>query len=334
MVRILVVTVEGAGHPHPVLHTENPPLAALKSFFTDATGGSGTYGHLLLEQSTAPFQDAIVDALRPYFESAHADAREHFHKAVRISLHPEAGEMGADATYPNCLPPKTIRGLFGEVMAGMIAEAYPMVGTKSWRIPIFLFRGHGAAEDYIFDLARDPTKKREVHGRPGNDFIGLEMAADGTVTAFIAGEAKWRADLTASTMDTIMKGDGTGKGPARVYKDNGVWNDINTALPVPKGLQQMCDLLAIKDRDAFARTILSLDEALLGKSSPPRTDLVLVAGNRSPKRPKGATLLPTAAAPADYKATRPLQIVEIVLEGGEDLIKRIYTSLWVKHGGT
>lgn len=334
MARILVVTVEGAGYPNPVLHTENPPLAALKSFFTDATGGSGTYGHLLLEQSKAPFQDATVDALRPYFESAHADARENFHKAVRISLHPETGEMGADATYPNCLPPKTIRGLFGEVMAGMIAEAYPMVGAKSWRIPIFLFRYHGAVEDYIFDLARDPTKKREVHGRPGNDFIGLEMAADGTVTAFIAGEAKWRADLTASTMDTIMKGDGTGKGPARVYKDNGVWNDINTALPVPKGLQQMCDLLAIKDRDAFARTILSLDEALLGKSSPPRTDLVLVAGNRSPTRPKGATLLPTAAAPADYKAARPLQIVEIVLEGGEDLINRIYTSLWVKHGGT
>jgi hypothetical protein len=34
--------------------------------------------------------DELVAALRPYFESAHFDAREHFHAQAGIDLHPDA----------------------------------------------------------------------------------------------------------------------------------------------------------------------------------------------------------------------------------------------------
>ena len=311
-----------------MLHNVPPPRSAIQTAVSDTSAGSGSYGHLLLEQTVPDFDDATVAALRPYFESAHADAREVFHRAARISLHPEPIARGANATYPNCLPPKAIRGLFGEVMAGLISEAYPLVGGKSWKVPIFLFRFHGPVERYIFDLVQDPARVKEVHGRPGNDFIGLEIAPDGSVTGFIAGEAKWRTGLTPSTMTAIMKGDGTGKGAARVYHDNGVWNEINTGLAVPQGLQQICDLLTIKDRDGHAATILSLDKALLGGPAPPRTDLVLIAGNLAKTRAKGITYLPTGAPPPDYKVKRPLQVVELVLADGEKLIDRLYKSLW------
>lgn len=311
-----------------MLHTAAPPTATLQRLLSSAAAGSDGYAHLLLEQTVGSVDDEAVEELRPYFESAHLDAREAFHRTARISLHPEAGARGAGATYPDCLPAKATRGLFGEVMAGMIAQAYSLVGGRSWSVPIFLFRYHGPVERYIFDLVRDPAKVKEVHGRPGNDFIGLELAADGRVTGFVAGEAKWRTDLTQSTMDTIMKGGGRGRGAERVYDDDGVWNDINTALAVPQGLQQMCDLLVMKDRDGHAATILSLDEALLGGTSPPRTDLVLVAGNRASSRAVGTTYLPTAAAPPDYSAGRPLQIVELVLSDGELLIDRVYKRLW------
>lgn len=311
-----------------MLHTAAAPIPTLQRMLSSAAAGSAGYGHLLLEQAAAQVDDAAIDELRPYFESAHLDAREVFHRAARISLHPEAGERGAGSTYPDCLPAKATRGLFGEVMAGMIAQAYPLIGGKAWKVPVFLFRYHGPIDRYIFDLVRDPTRVKEVHGRPGNDFIGLELAADGRVTAFIAGEAKWRTDLTQSTMDAIMKGDGKGRGAARVFENNGVWNDINTGLAVPQGLQQMCDLLVAKDRDGHAATILSLDEALLGGPTPPRTDLVLVAGNRAKSRTAGTTYLPTDVPPPEYSAGRPLQIVELVLSEGELLIDCIYKRLW------
>jgi hypothetical protein len=60
--------------------------------------------------------------------------------------------------------------------------------------------------------------------------------------------------------------------------------------------------------------------------------MVLIAGNRAATRAVGTALLPTAAPPADYKAARPLQIVEIVVLGGEDMIERLYASLWKTHG--
>lgn len=315
-----------------MLHTEPPPKSTLARILQSTAAGSGAYGHLLLEQTVNSLSDTDISELRPYFESAHSDAREVFHDAARISLHPEDGGRGAHATYPNCLPPKTIRGLFGEVLCGIVAETYSLVGGKAWRVPIFLFREHAPVGRYIFDLVRDPGRTREVHGRPGNDFIGLELAADGSVLAFIAGEAKWRAHLTASTIEGIMKGDGKGKGATRVWADNGVWNDINTALLIPQGIQQICDLLKIKDRDGFARTILSLDHALLTDVGPPRTDMVLIAGNRAATRAVGTALLPTTAPPLDYKAARPLQIVEIVLLGGEEGIKRLYATLWKTNG--
>jgi hypothetical protein len=37
---------------------------------------------------------------------------------------------------------------------------------------------------------------------------------------------------------------------------------------------------------------------------------------------------PTGAPPPEYAAGRPLQVVELVTEGGVDLIERLYASLW------
>ncbi|RUX43652.1 aminotransferase, partial [Mesorhizobium sp. M7A.F.Ca.US.014.04.1.1] len=33
--------------------------------------------------------------------------------------------------------------------------------------------------------------------------------------------------------------------------------------------------------------------------------------------------------PVEYTAGRPLQVIELVVEGGVDLIERLYRSLWV-----
>ncbi|RYF86747.1 MAG: hypothetical protein EOO03_11415 [Chitinophagaceae bacterium] len=89
-----------------MLHTEPPPVSALQGLLSSTPASTPTYGHLLLEQSVNPVDDATVGELRPYFESAHLDARDVFHKAARISLHPEDGDRGSHATYPTCLPPK------------------------------------------------------------------------------------------------------------------------------------------------------------------------------------------------------------------------------------
>ncbi|RQV59868.1 aminotransferase [Burkholderia cenocepacia] len=312
-----------------MLHDVPPPMALLNRWLRSAAHANGNYCHILFEQAI-PNDGAVVDELRPYFESAHLDAREVFHRAARIDLHPDADGPGWHAQYPNCLPPTARKGLFGEVMTGLMTQAYQFIGAHRWTVPIFLFRYHAEVEVYLFELARDPARVREVSGRHGNDFIALGIdPASGSVVRFLAGEAKWRATLTQSTMDNMMLGEWTGREDARVRANDGVWNEMNRGLAVPQGLEQMQRLLCEKAREQYAEAIVSLDRALLIGAAPlPRTDLVFVAGNRAARRAPGTALLPTAAPPVEYTAGRPLQVIELVLENGAELIDSLYNSLW------
>jgi hypothetical protein len=67
------------------MHTCPPPIAALQAWLKDTARNGGSYGHLLLEQRSTP-DASLVAALRPYFESAHQDAREVFHADAAIDV--------------------------------------------------------------------------------------------------------------------------------------------------------------------------------------------------------------------------------------------------------
>ena len=315
-----------------MMHNAEPPIGLLDRWLRATTHENGNYGHLLIEQAI-PSGGDVVDGLRTYFESAHGDAREVFHRAARIDLHPDAGALGWHARYPNCLPSAAKKGLFGEVMAGLMTQAYKFTGAHSWTIPVFLFRYHAEVEAYLFELARDPARVRQVSGRHGNDFIALGIdEASGEVIRFLAGEAKWRTKLTQSAMNHMMLGDLDGPRDARVRTNNGVWNEMNRGLAVPQGLEQMQRLLCEKARDDYAEAIVSLDRALLFGAAPlPRTDLVFVAGDRAARRARGTALLPIDAPPVEYTAGRPLQVVELVLDDGATFIEQLYDSLWTDH---
>src|SRR5215207_5555869 len=113
------------------VHSCKPPKKTLKTWLKDYPTEEGNYGHLLLEQNHTS-DKWVHDALIPYFESAHLDARECFHKLARISLHPDDGEVGCDAQYPSALPLTARKGLFGEVMSGMLTQSYEFVGKHEW----------------------------------------------------------------------------------------------------------------------------------------------------------------------------------------------------------
>lgn len=309
------------------MHTCPPPTATMAAWLKETSKVNGDYAHLLLEQ-ISPVDPAL---LRPYFESAHLDAREVFHGDAGIDLHPDAGGPGAGAQYPACLPAKARRGLFGEVLSGLVTEQYNLIGAVDWTIPVFLFRHHADARKYIFALARDPTRQRELHGRHGNDFIALCLDADGAVVQFLAGEAKWRKSLTPGAVDTLMLGDWVkDENDQKVRSGKGIWYELNRELAAPDGLRQLQQILKERDPEGYATAILSLEKVLTLKDPIvlPRTDLVILSGNAAKTRVAGSTLLPDAAAPADYTAGKPLQIVEVILEGGDGLIDQLYDSLW------
>lgn len=313
------------------MHTCSPPSDALDQWLKPNGTVAGNYGHLLLEQEGA-IDQALINSLRPYFESAHLDAREYFHAQIGISLHPDAAEPPT-VSYPNCLPSKAHRGLFGEVMAGLVTEAYQheFVGGHNWRVPIFLFREHDDVEKYLWALRFDPSRTREIYGRHGSDFIGVAINAQGEVARVIAGEAKWRKSLTDSVVRSLLLGpkekdEDSGE---MAHNGRGIWFEVNRDTPIPHGLRQLQKLLEQRDPDGSADAILSIDRAVLGQGAlPGRCNLVLLVGNGAKRREALSCLIPWEKAPAEYTAPHDLQIVEIILEDGDKLIDELYATLW------
>lgn len=303
----------------------------MDAWLTATPKTSAGYGHLLLEQNN-PVNPAD---LRSYFESAHQDARQVFHSSAGMDMHPDATDGVSHALYPGCLPPKARRGLFGEVLAGLVTEQYGFVGDHDWSIPVFLFRHHSDARAYVHALARDPNRQRETFGRQGNDFIAICLDDSGAVVRFLAGEAKWRASLTPSSVTGLMEGDWVKDSNPRQRTGKGIWFEINREVAAPDGLRQLQGILEHRDPEGFAQAILSLDKALLIKSEHPipRTDLILLSGNRSATWAKAATFLPADAVPGGYSAGNDLQIIEVIIAGGEALIDTLYASLWSQPNG-
>jgi|JI10StandDraft_1071094.scaffolds.fasta_scaffold208356_2 hypothetical protein len=318
------------------MHTCQPPKKVLNKWLKSYDSTIEGYGHLLLEQKI-PNDDEIESGLVPYFESAHADARAVFHKYAGISLHPDDGAPGCHAQYPKCLPPITRSGLFGEVLSGMLTEAFPFIGEHQWIVPVFLFRKHEDVAQYMFTLSRDRARVRQVLGRKGDDFIGLAVDKKGSVTRVIAGEAKWRKTWNQSTLDAVMLGekivDPSGGGK-KINNGKGVWFEINRALNPPMGLKQLQDILIELAPDEYAETILSLDRvlALENQDAIERTDLILLVGGGAASREAGDALLEIEEVPDEYEAGRDLQVVEIILNDGGHLITNLYDRLFADGG--
>lgn len=315
------------------MHTCSPPKAALAGWLTPYDTIVDRYGHLLLQQ-TGEIDEELIDALRPYFESAHLDAREHFHAQIGISLHPDAEDGQPPVSYPNCLPPIARRGLFGEVVAGLVTEAYQetFIGGHEWRVPVFLFRGHDDVEKYLWALRFDPSRTREVYGRHGSDFIGVSLNNHGEVVRVIAGEAKWRSTLNDSTVANLFYGPKVKDKATGVseHTGHGIWFEVNRDSSIPHGLRQLQKLLEDRDPDGHANAVLSIDRAVLGEGLPlARTNLVLIVGHRAKSRQKLISLIDWEAVPEDYTAPHDLQVVEVILEsGGGALIDQLYATLW------
>jgi hypothetical protein len=217
------------------------------------------------------------------------------------------------------------------VMAGLITESYEFVGNHKWTVPVFLFRYHAAVEPYLFQLARDPERERQIFGRLGDDFVGIVVAEDGSLARVILGEAKWRKNLSPAVVEELLHGEWVRDKGNKVRSGKGIFSEINRTQVETYGLRQLQKILSEYDCEEYSGVVTSIGRLLIvggGEPPVPRTDLILLVGNDPPARKAKKSAIDQNAAPSEYTAENDLQIVEIYLNNGEDLIDRIYGSLW------
>src|SRR5258706_14386554 len=89
-------------------------------------------------------RNEILKELTSYIQDAHEDARSRLRKLVENPLDPLGDLPAFDPTYgyPEHFHMDTLKGYFGEIFAGLIAEHFSPFEQEGWKVPAFLFRYH------------------------------------------------------------------------------------------------------------------------------------------------------------------------------------------------
>ncbi len=249
--------------------------------------------------------------LRVLISNAHEDARLRLRRLASGSLDPlaEPDERDPADGYPQRLHIQTLKGYFGEILAGAAAENLHPFGIKDWEVPAYLFRFH-LVEFQQLDMMDQTGADAELRpGRTGDDCLAFSRDADGNIVAVLFCEAKCTADHDAG-----------------LIADAHEKSSLPNLLPVD--LLQVIDVLEDSADAAAARWVDALRRFYFKGPNPgsdyERFDQITYICGRSPVRPGLKSWISSDKPHVKYTATRRLHVAEIHLSDVEALIKDAY----------
>ncbi|HEU5046541.1 MAG TPA: hypothetical protein VFT64_01720 [Rickettsiales bacterium] len=163
------------------------------------TPGAPQYYLRLLRTDAAAF-DQIEGSLKEYIQEAHEDARRKLRDSLADDLSPFTSSTPDPAeNYPAILHKITLKGYWGEVLAGLLVEHLGAHGKSGWCIPAYLFRHHVVELQHLENINQKlrqgenydpdaPENKRP--GRTGDDVLAFIMGDDGQISDVLVLEAK------------------------------------------------------------------------------------------------------------------------------------------------
>lgn len=241
---------------------------------------------------------------------AHEDSRKRLRDLLGESLDP-LGETSAYPVnrYPQCLHPLTLKGYFGEIFAGVIAEHFSPHNKSGWEVPAYLFRHHHEAFRQLEMLHQVDIEPEIIPGRTGDDCLAFKRDDTGKITHSLVCEAKCTNGHDYSNL--LMK----------------AHEKISEPNLKPLDLFQLIEILKSYDDDKSKLWINELDRLLIEKNPTDyeRCDLVSYVCGLVPRRSGQTTWIhPPTELPSSYTGGRRLETVEVHLYDVEGLIAKVY----------
>jgi hypothetical protein len=264
------------------------------------------YIHRLIKENSSN-RDLILDELISIVKKAHDDARYRLRKLAGNSLDTFEDSHAIDPAtgYPERLHLQTLKGYFGEIFSGIIAENFTPFGLNDWEIPAFLFRFHLVEFQQLeySNQTEETAKKRP--GRTGDDCLAFRRNSEGVIISSLACEAKCTANH-----QTNMISEAHEKASAANIK--------------PVDIPQLIEILQDYDNSFASEWVDALRRLWLGKVENiyQRYDLVSYICGQHPI--KNSTWISTETAHKHYTGGRRLEAVEIHLHDVESFIKAVY----------
>src|SRR6266699_1690691 len=265
--------------------------------------GDRRYRHRVIK-AYANKQNELIEELKFYVQKAHEDARQCFNKLASNSLDPLGSSTKTNPAigYPERLHMQTLKGYFGEVFAGLIAEHFSPFNEDKWKVPAFLFRFHLAAFQHLEKLRQVGGQANPIPGRTGDDCLAFRLDSDGHIVRSLYCEAKCTADHHPNMLTEAHK-----KVSESVIVD----------------IPQLIEVLRDSSEPDAPQWIEALHQLRLGTpvTGYERYDLVSYIC-RPPIRI--ATWLSRDRPHPTYTAQRRLEAVEVHLTNVEDIIHAVY----------
>jgi hypothetical protein len=275
--------------------------------FSVITAPSGRYEHALGLENLAR-RKGTMPRLREVLDKAHDDARTRIRSLAGHPLDPLRSSTASDPAkgYPRRLHLRTLKGYFGEVMAGLVAENVHPFGHDDWEVPAYLFRFHLVEFQQLEMMNQAGAAAKLRPGRTGDDCLAFRRGRNNEITSILFCEAKCTKGHKSSLVcDAHEK------------------SSLPNVLPVD--VLQLVEVL-LDSQDANARKWVAALRALRqrGPQHPrhERLDQVTyVHGRRPTNKP---TWIPTAKPHTKYTAKRRLHVAEIFVDGVNKLVGQAY----------
>jgi hypothetical protein len=273
------------------------------------------YRHRRLEEQL-PHRTDVIEELKALINEAHEDARNYLRRihGLENTLDPLGEELTPGTgcfiidEYPRRLPIDTLKGYFGEIFAGVIAENFDPLG-EDWIVPAFLFRYHTLAFDLLDQMRQGAKTSERLVGRHGDDCLAFQRDENGRIVQSLACEAKCTPDHQKGMVDE-----------AHIKASSEVL--------VPTSVSQVIAVLQhYAESNADAATWVDALRQLLtvttGTPGYERCDLVSYICGLPPVQTT-TEVIPISAPHKNYTGSRRLEAVEVHLHDVEGLIEQIY----------
>lgn len=271
------------------------------------------YRHNVLKENLN-YRNNIIPELQSAIKEAHKDALNSIQDLEVGSLDPfeEFGftkDANSSNKYPQDLNLITLKGYFGEIFAGIVAENFSSHGEHNWEVPAFPFRFHNAAFEQLEMIVQTGEEAGIIPGRTGDDCLAFIRNDEGEINKSLICEAK-----CTSTHQTKMI--------------NEAHQKSSTPNPKPVILKQLINILKNSKDEYSKEWINSLTKLLLTKNIPSnyeRCDLVSYICGLPPVK-ASTVIIPKDKPHGEYKGNRRLEAVEIHLHDVDGLIADVYNK--------
>jgi len=296
------------------ISAKHPQLTSLDSWINVEETRNTTsppYCHLLIRQEDN-VDPEVWDELFIYINHAHEGARQALRDPLGDSLNPLHHNTEADPAfgYPHKLSDTALKGFFGEIIAGIVAEYYMGDEEYKWEVPVYLFRTHIVAFQQLEVMKQTDNWERQILGRTGDDGLAFARDNDGRIVAWLACEAKCTGDHDSDQI-----------------RDNHV--KLSQAVTRPVDLLRLIDALKDYHDDDYSRNWINTLRSYYWQdsqnSSVPRYDLSIYVCGRCPI--KNRSWICTQTPHNDYTGRRNLTCAELHMIGINENIRSLYERM-------